>query len=175
MNYIIRKAELKDARSIVEVNTYTWLTTYKDLMPAEVLENRKKTMDERVNKRIKDIKEKNDMYVAEVDGKVVGIMSYGPSRNEEYPNMGEIYSLYVLDEYQGLGLGKKLFMTGVKELLDSGYHKMIINVLEGNKTIHFYEKYGGKNVGERVAIFAGHPLKENIMYYEDLNETYKNN
>ena len=100
-------------------------------------------------------------------------MTYGESRNSQYPNSGEIYSLYVLKEYQGHGLGKDLFMLGIKELINKGYTSMILNVLDGNKTIYFYEKYGGKKVSTKQAEFHDIEITEHVMYYENLKDIYK--
>ena len=58
MDILMRKAKQSDARGIVEVNTYTWLTTYKGLMPDEILDNRVKTIEDRVSKTANSIREK---------------------------------------------------------------------------------------------------------------------
>lgn len=172
MDIVIRKAEVKDARGIVEVYTYTWLTTYKGLIPDEILENRLNTIEERIPLIQKTIEEKNNMFVAVVDNKVVGVMSYGKSRNDDYSSSGEIYSIYVLEEYQGLGLGKKLFMTGIKELISKGYDTMILYVLSGNNTIKFYEKYCGVKIGQKQDKFGSVMLTEDMMYFENLKDLY---
>lgn len=172
INISIRKGNEQDAAGVVEVNTYTWLTTYKGLMPDEILENRVKTMDERVSKIASSIRERDNLYVAVYNDKIVGIMTYGQSRNDNYSDCGEIYSIYVLESYQGLGLGKKLFMIGLKELIDNGFNSMILNVLDGNKAIYFYEKFGGVKVGARQDDFDGTRLTENIMYFDNLKKIY---
>ena len=56
MDILMRKAKQSDARGIVEVNTYTWLTTYKGLMPDEILDNRVKTIEDRVTWQAQYIK-----------------------------------------------------------------------------------------------------------------------
>ena len=172
MEFIIRKAKEEDAKDIAYVNTYTWLTTYKGLMPDELLEERVKTIDDRVPKIINAIKTKDNFYVALDGNKVVGIMSYGKSRNQDYIDSGEIKSIYILKDYQGLGLGKSLFMTGTKELLNMGFNSMILNVLEGNDAFLFYQKYDGKKVSEKIDDFGGTILKENVMYFDNLEDIY---
>ena len=172
MSILIRKGKVEDAKGVVEVNTYTWETTYKGLMPDEVLEERIKTMDERIPKMAESVRKKDNLFVAEDNDKIVGMMTYGPSRNEEYQEIGQIYAIYVLKEYQGLGIGKKLFMTGIKELIGKGYNSMIVNVLDGNKTRKFYEKYGGKKVGKIEDYFGNAKLTEHTMYFENLDKIY---
>ena len=172
MEFIIRKAKEEDAKEIAYVNAYTWLTTYKGLMPDELLEERVKKIDDRVPKIINAIKTKDNFYVALDGNKVVGIMSYGKSRNQDYIDSGEIKSIYILKDYQGLGLGKSLFMTGTKELLNMGFNSMILNVLEGNDAFLFYQKYDGKKVSEKIDDFGGTILKENVMYFDNLEDIY---
>ena len=173
MNIQIRKAVVEDAKDVVFVNTYTWLTAYKGLLPDYVLEKRLSTMDERIPRTEYQIRDRNDLYVALVDGRIVGMISCGKSRNDDYLNCGEIYAIYVLEEYQGLGLGKKLFMTAIKDLIDSGYDSMILNVLKGNKTIIFYEKYLGVNVGSRKDEIYGYEITEYIMLFDDIKKIYE--
>ena len=81
--------------------------------------------------------------------------------------------MYLLKEYQGNGYGKQLFLFGIKELLQRGYKDIILNVLEGNKTIYFYEKFGGKIVGERIDVYQNILLKEKIMYFENIEYLLK--
>ena len=172
MNIEIRKAKEIDAGGIVLVYTYTWETTYKGLIPDEILENRRNTIEDRIPTTANSIKEKDNAYVAVDGNKIVGIMTYGKSRDNNYPDSGEIYSIYVLKEYQGLGIGKDLFMNGIKELINKGYNNMILNVLIGNKTINFYEKYSGIKVGQRQDNFGTTVLTENIMYFDNLKDIY---
>lgn len=101
---------------------------------------------------------------------MVGILSYGNSRNEKYVDCGEINAIYVLDEYQGYGIGKSLFLTGINELINKGYNNMILNVLKGNKTISFYEHFGGKKVDSRFDKFGNDIIEEYIMYFDNLNK-----
>lgn len=176
MNIAIRKAVPEDARGIVEVNTYTWLTTYKGLMPDKLLEDRLKNMEERIPIIENNIKEKkSNLYVAESDEKIVGIMSYGKSKDDKYTNSGEIYTLYVLEEYQGLGIGKKLFLKALEDLIDNGYNSMVLNVLDGNKTIDFYKKYSGVKVDSFSKSFGGTELIENVMYFDNIEKIYEDN
>lgn len=172
---IIRKSNIEDAKGIVEVTTYTWLTTYKGLLPDFVLDKRLKSIDKRIPKIEKEIREKDDIFVAVTNSnKVVGIVSCGKSRNKDYQDSGEIYAIYVIKEYQGLGLGKKLFMTAIKKLIQSGYNSMILNVLKGNNTIRFYEKYGGVKILEKSeSLFGDCIITECIMYFDNLNNLIK--
>ena len=60
MNLSIRKGTYQDAKDVVEVNTKTWFTTYKGLIPDELLEKRLQTKSERTLKIENQIKEKDN-------------------------------------------------------------------------------------------------------------------
>jgi len=173
MNIEIRKAYPNEAEDITRVKALTWKTAYTGLISDEMIENRINHMTERIIKTENAIKEKNNIYVVLVDNKIVGTLSYGKSTNENYPDLGEIYSLYVLEEYHGLGLGKLLFFKGIESLIEMNYEDMILKVLKGNKTIHFYEKYGGKNVLEIQEYFDEILLTEYVMYFKNIKDIIK--
>ena len=97
-NFIIRKANINDARGIIEVGTKTWITTYKGLMSDKILDERISTMEKRQERLENELQNNNNWYVSIVDNKVVGFVSYGKSRNEKYKNYGEINAIYVLKE-----------------------------------------------------------------------------
>lgn len=54
---------------------------------------------------------KNNFYVAEVDNKIVGVLTYGKSRNDNYSSCGEINAIYVLSDYQKKNGEKCIFST----------------------------------------------------------------
>ena len=172
MKIVVRKAEVKDARDIVIVNTYTWATTYKNLIPSKILNDKLSRIDKVVPNMKRIIEEKNNIFVATVDDKVVGFITYGKSNNDNYPNAGEIYALYVLKEYQKIGLGKKLLLKGIEELINLNYQDMILNVLKGNKNIDFYEKFGGKQIDIKEEYLDDTLLVEYVMYFENLSKIY---
>ena len=79
--------------------------------------------------------------VCEIDGKIVGTSSVCKSRFKEYPDDGEIISLYFLPEYMHKGFGKFLLAGAVREL--SGYDEIFLWVLEENASARrFYESQG---------------------------------
>ena len=62
-------------------------------------------------------------------------------RGEEAPGVGEIFALYILSEYYGTGLGRRLMEAGLERLRD--YPRVCLWVLKENaRAIRFYEKCG---------------------------------
>jgi ribosomal protein S18 acetylase RimI-like enzyme len=75
------------------------------------------------------------------DDKIIGFSCYLESRDEDLDDTGEIMAIYILKEYQGLGIGKKLMEVCYKEI--SKYSKLSLWVLGCNKkSVGFYERQG---------------------------------
>ncbi|MEI2404675.1 GNAT family N-acetyltransferase [Niallia taxi] len=90
-----------------------------------------------------------NVYVAEnTKGKIVGFACGGKERSGEFAGYdGELYAIYILEKYQGQGIGRKLTEAVKHHLREIGLTSMVILVLEGNKAYQFYEALGGKKIG----------------------------
>ncbi len=76
-------------------------------------------------------------------GRMIGTASICPSRWEQYPEYGEIVSIYFLPEYMEKGYGAYLLKRCVAELQKLGFEKILLWVLEDNiRARKFYEKHG---------------------------------
>ena len=82
-----------------------------------------------------------DNLLVALDGeRVVGFVGYGDHGAAD-PETGEIFALYVLPEYQGQGLGRRLMEVGLAKL--AACSRIVLWVVKGNdRAVHFYEKYG---------------------------------
>ena len=100
--------------------------------------------------------------VCELDGKLIGTASVCRSRFEEYPDAGEIVSIYMLPEYTGKGYGKLLLNEASKVLKYYGFNEIFLWVLEDNKNARrFYESQGFSLAdGTLDLTICGKPLKE---------------
>ena len=79
--------------------------------------------------------------IAKDKEKVVGFAVYGPSRDEDLADAGEVVAIYVLSEYYGRKIGYRLMNEAVSRL--SGYNTIFVWVFEKNeRAINFYRKYG---------------------------------
>ena len=171
---IIRKAVVDDAYGIVFARSHTRQTTYQWLIPEEGLKRILQSIDEKTPKIAEWIANQKYAYFVAEDTethKVIGMCWYMASRNDKYPESWEIMSLYLLKPYQKYGIWKRLFLAGVKELINLWYHDMIINVVKGNDTINFYKKYGGKEVEERSEprkLLDGFILHEWVLYFDNI-------
>lgn len=173
MDVIFRKATLNDAYGIEYVGAHSWNETYSDFMPKEYLENRIKTIDSKID-RAKDLLSKTDTYyVAEVDGKVVGILHYKNSNNDKFKNYGYLESIYVLKKYQGIGIGKELFKIAIQGIIELGYNDMYLECISESPTMGFYKKYNGMTVDTIDYPIRDFSVKANVIVFNDLQNIYK--
>ena len=165
MDYLIRRRERKDCKSIANIVTISWNETYQDIVPKWFLDELKNNEEERAKNSIEKFdKNNNNQLVLEVDNKVVGFVNYGITEDEEYQNCGEIFALYIIAKYKGNGLGRKLVEEVKKEFKQQGINKMIIACLKGNPSNEFYKHIGGLYVKDRI--YKRLNLPENIYYYD---------
>ena len=172
----IRKAKQEDAERIIDINIEVWNTTYKNLISQEIIDKLQYKNKERIDKSKKRIKEKNNTYVALVNGEIVGFSTYGRSRNNNYPNAGEIYAEYILEGYQGLGIGRKLAIMCMQELLNEGYTELVTACLNGNPSNEFHKSLGGilveQSEFEPLGIHVG---TENVYFHKNLRKSLEYN
>jgi GNAT superfamily N-acetyltransferase len=108
------------------------------------------------------------VYVADTpEAGVVGFVSGGPTRQPDLHYKGEIYTLYVGDEFHGRGFGKRLFVALTERLLREGTPSLIVWVLAGNPSRFFYESLGGKPVARRPSTMSGAKIEELGYGWED--------
>jgi ribosomal protein S18 acetylase RimI-like enzyme len=155
----IRKAELKDAAAIADVHHDAWRGAYSGIIPHRALTRM-------VNRRGPDwwanaIRRSATVLVIEIGGKLAGYATIGRNRARELSQQGEIYELYLRPEYQGIGLGSRLFAAARKKLAASGLRGLVVWALEENTgALSFYEGAGGRDIAEGVEVFEQKALKK---------------
>jgi ribosomal protein S18 acetylase RimI-like enzyme len=148
----VRKARVDDAAGIAGVHDAAWRNAYRGILPGVDLER----MVERRGPAwwTRAIRRNVTMLVLEVDRRIVGYATVGPSRMHALPYRGEIYEIYVAPEYQGVGLGRRLFAAAKRMLGDLGLAGVAVRVLKANgPAVEFYHRLGGRSVvetGERI-------------------------
>jgi len=107
------------------------------------------------------------ILVIEVDNVIAGYATLGPNRVSTFPYEGEIYEIYLKPEYQGIGLGVRLFAEAQSELNRRGYNGLVLWVLADNDpAITFYENAGGRAIATGSEHFDEQKL-EKIAYAWD--------
>lgn len=166
---IIRAAEITDASSIAKVNIKAWKSTYGGIINDEYLrglsyENLEKAMK---NLIINSLKDKRYIFVAEDDtGSIIGFASCGIVREKDEIYKGELYSIYILKEFQNKGIGKLLYNSVIQKLQKNNLILMIIWVLEENRHAkEFYELMGGRKIREKIIHIGSLKIKESAYEF----------
>lgn len=141
--FLIRSAKLNDCLGMANAHVNSWKETYKGIIDQSYLEGL--SIHERLLmwKKILSAQRKNQFqFVVEAEERVVGFASCGFDEQ----NIGEIHAIYLLQKYQGLGVGKKLFLSAMDELKKNKVKAIHLWVLQDNKTLGFYQNMGGEIV-----------------------------
>ncbi|HEV2580621.1 MAG TPA: GNAT family N-acetyltransferase [Ktedonobacteraceae bacterium] len=167
----IRQACIEDAPGIAKVHVDSWRTTYKGIVPDDYLANLSYLHRTTVwNDILRDTEKKYIVYVAENEAhELVGFVAGGPDREENPPYVAELYSIYILQAYQGQGIGRQLVRVFAGQLLRVGMKSMLLWVFAQNPARRFYEALGGRYV--KTALYeAGDVTIEEVAYgWEDIS------
>lgn len=167
---IIRQAKLNDATGIAKVHVDSWRTTYKGIIPDDFLNNL--SYEQRTELWKRNIaKEDNYVVVAENNkGQIVGFADAWKRETNLVENTSDLTSIYLLEEYQGEGIGKKLLKELFANFKQLGYRKIFVEVLEENRTRYFYEYYGAKLVKKVQIKIGGKILNELIYEWDNIDD-----
>lgn len=168
----IRRAVLDDAHSIAAVQVNSWRTTYTGIVSEDYL--RQLQIDTRENrwKQViqENAKERIMLVVADARGEIVGFASAGPTfHHNEYNYEGELYALYLLENYQQQGIGRRLVNAVMDHFKAVGIHSMLTLALEQNPACRFYVKMGAQVVGKVEITIGEQTLSELVLGWENLN------
>jgi len=159
MSILVRPARAGDAVGIAKVHVETWRTAYRSLVDADHLAQLSVERSAgRWAPRIGVLGE--FLFVAEESGTIIGFCHGGPNRGSEPPYRGELYSLYVLEEQQRRGVGRRLILALAEALQAASLGSMIVWVLTDNPSRRFYEKLGGRLVGSKPVTIGAKTLEE---------------
>ena len=112
------------------------------------------------------------MFVAELNGEVVGFAIGGENRDKDtYPDFdGELYAIYSYQHVQGQGIGRALFEAAAGNISARGFKKMVVAVLKDNPTVNFYKHMGGYVLGEEVITIDGVEIAESFYGYDNIRK-----
>lgn len=155
----VRRADPRDARAIAEVHRTAWIGAYAGMIPhralVQMIERRREDWWRRAAGG------PSTLLVVEVADKIAGYATIGLNRVRELKQEGEIYELYLLPEYQGIGLGSYLFRECRAILKELGLQGMVVWCLEDNdNAVTFYRAMGGMDVAEGMERFGETSIKK---------------
>lgn len=108
------------------------------------------------------------VFVAEVEGEVVGFAGGGAIREAIHAYDSELYTLYLLKNDQGRGIGKALLHAVSKALVEKGHRSTLVWVREQNPAVRFYEKAGAQYLTSKQIEIGGVQLAEFALGWPDM-------
>lgn len=164
-NIKISEAQPEDIKEVLEVQKITWLATYVNeehgvtVADIESKDFNSPTRIKSWQDRLLKDRELSNFWIAKVNNKIV---AFCIANRESDKN--KLVAIYVLPNYQGLGLGKQLIKQA---LVWCGDNKpIVLDVVTYNlKARSFYEKFGFKELGitpteDLAALPSGKTLPE---------------
>lgn len=138
----LRPARLADAEAVAHLHAQGWWA-YRGLLPEEFLARdrypaalaRWRSQLSRPSAVVGQVQ----VWVAELDGRVVGFTSFGPSADPRTQSSDEVVDLWVDQACRGTGIGSALFTHA----LASTRRPVVLWVLQGNGAARrLYERHG---------------------------------
>lgn len=170
-NFALRHAVIDDAAGIARVRAESWRHAYRGIVPDAYLDAI--DVDEWAERQRRNMeRQPQDLIslVAETEGLIAGWAASGPNRDADYAYAGELYTIYLLPEYQRRGIGTALTIATARWLVSRGMHSMLLWVLEDNHPARrFYEALGGQLCGTSQTQIAGPRLPEVAYGWTDLS------
>ncbi len=156
----IRTGNASDAEGIARVHVETWRDTYRDILPPRVLSAQTYARRLALWRQTLSRDLQRLVQVAEKGKQIVGFATSGRNRSANVPFTAEMYTLYVLPDWQGEGIGQELFRGSVGQLAGDGHRNLVTWVLADNPSVGFYEWLGGIPVAERDERFGMAVLRQ---------------
>ena len=111
------------------------------------------------------------MVAEHADAGIVGFGSCGPARAATLPYRGEVHTLYVLADFRGAGVGRRLLRRLFGALTERGYDAALVWVLADNPARYFYAAMGGRVVAQRDEALWGQTVRQAAYGWTDLAAT----
>ena len=160
-----------DAQSIAQIHVASWQAAYAHILSAEYLAAL--SVDKRTALWCEAIeKQSPEVLVAKLDGRIVGWISFGPSRDKgAAADAGELWALYVDPLHWSGGAGRRLWEGARERLVERGFVSVSLWVLTQNaRGIGFYENSGfTPDFGSEKAFDLGGRQVQEIRYSAKLS------
>jgi GNAT superfamily N-acetyltransferase len=167
----IRPGTHADIEEVSRAYVEAWRTTYQGLTPDAFVNGMTAGAAAQI---FRDSLQPNSysyfFHVAETpEGRIVGFADGGRERSHPESGLGELYAIYLLKEFQGQGMGQKLFEAAVESLLKSGIQRMVVWVLGKSPYRKFYESLNGKlEPGTKQLNIGGETIQLLSYRWDDL-------
>jgi len=169
MDFTIRSASVEDAHAIAHVQVEGWRSTYGGIVPDAYLaamdaESRTEGWKEPLQSSVVAFS------VVEDAAGVFGFICGGKIREATEGYDAELYAIYLLQDRQRHGAGRKLACTLAEVLRQQGFKSMTVWVLEKNRrAVAFYKGLGAVQIAQKTIEIGGAGLTDLCLGWADLD------
>jgi L-amino acid N-acyltransferase YncA len=154
----IRELGVADVPALANIHVKTWNETYARGNNGPSVQLRENQWRERFNK-------KNEGWfvlgVENASGKMIGFAAGQKYDYDNAVNTGEVNKIYLLQEYQRLGIGTKLLGEVVRRFQQMGIKSMVLFGIPQNPSGRFHEAMGGERLyGQNGEFHGGYEWKD---------------
>ena len=159
---IIREVTKEDISALIRINKQSHQESYTYFMKENFFDD--EWYRNAWNEQFKPDNYKKKIWIAEMDNEAIGFCSASLAQYHPKGYTGCLDTLFLLDKYKGLGIGRQLFEIGANYLLNTlNLEGFFIIIQEQHVKVHtFYEKMGGQRLD----------FKKYTAFKQDLATTY---
>lgn len=159
LRWDMREASPLDAAEIAGVQLQTWYETYSSLLPSEHMDI---WTEAQLTHQWQDFCANRTVLVASDNGRIIGFCCGSAAGRTDAPSgQAELSMLYIIRQYQGLGIGSALLNQMINLLALEGFNSLETWVLNTNRRArYFYERQGGFYFTRAHVVFEGLSLQE---------------
>ncbi|HLY23126.1 MAG TPA: GNAT family N-acetyltransferase [bacterium] len=161
----MRAATTADVAAIARVHVDAWRSTYRGIVPQAFLDGLSYRDREALWHRVLNgPPERHGVFVAEAGAQ--GIVGFADGARPQTPHLayeGRLSAIYIVEAFQGRGLGRDLVLNVVAWFVEHGIRSMLVWVLADNPACRFYEALGGTRI-EVTRIEIGGAGLEEVAY-----------
>jgi ribosomal protein S18 acetylase RimI-like enzyme len=155
----IRASVEADCEALAALHRDAWRYAYAGIIPGVALERMIARRGSGWWRRLH--RGGGQALVVALDRDLAGYATLGRGRMPGRPVSGEIYELYLRPEFQGVGLGRRLFSAARLRLADAGFARITVWSLAENAIgCRFYRAMGGKECGRAQERIGGARLEK---------------
>jgi ribosomal protein S18 acetylase RimI-like enzyme len=165
----VRRARVSDAAAIGAVHVAAWRSTYPGILPDGYLSRMSASRQAMYYEG--SIAAGGTVIVAAPNTgtpRLVGFTTAGPARVRGLGD-GEIETLYVLDDWRDMGIGRGLLRAAAKDLAAKGCRSAFLWVLRDNPSRFFYQHLGGQQAAFGETRVAGVTLPQTAFCWDPID------
>lgn len=168
LTWKLRDAVVDDAQAISTVHVTAWQTTYRGILPEATLDGLRVENRTRRWLELLGQPERHTLVVEDECEGIVGFADGGRERRGDLCFAGELYAIYILQDFRRMGMGRILVRRIAAQLLGDGFPDLMVWVLKSNPYRNFYQKLGGQQFHSDSVTIGGRSYVELAYGWTDL-------